>query len=101
VFLAVVSTAISLVAVGVLPDSMRIRWSLGTHYGPEFAPTGLVLTAVPVAIVLVFGGARALAGAFEGREQGYKTRHVYELCTLAVLLSLVLIQVTLVVANLV
>jgi len=49
----------SLVAAGLLPDRVRIHWTLGLgwYYGPEFAPTLLVLAVFPVIV-----GATALGG---------------------------------------
>jgi len=51
----------SLVSYGILPDQMRIHWTLGlgSYYGPEFAPTWLVLVLFPA---LILGG--ALAGGW-------------------------------------
>ena len=98
--LVVASGLCSLLAAGVLPAQVRIRWSVGTSYGPEFAPTMLVLAGFPVAIGAVFVGARALATGLRRRTELDDVRPVYEACTLAVLVALGLGQLGLVLANL-
>ena len=98
------SVAVSLAAAPVLGDSVRIRWSVGTYYGPEYAPTPLVLAAFPALVAVTYVGFRALAwglertGAFETDEAF--VRGSYELCTLATLTMLVLVLVVFVAANL-
>lgn len=79
---------------------MRIRWTIGTHYGPEYAPSLLVLAAIPVLIAVLVGAFRAVATVLERADERDAVRGCYELCVLAVLLSLLAGQVALVVANL-
>lgn len=104
------SIVVSFVARGLLPASVRIRWAVGTHYGPEYAPTLLVLSAFPATIALLYVGFRLLgrrlenAGAF-GAESAETAggvtvgRFVYETCVLATLCVMVAVQIALVAAN--
>lgn len=94
------SAAVSLAALAPLGSSVRIRWAVGTHYGPEYAPAALVLVAFPIAVALAVVGARALATALERRDAFDGARPYYELAVLSVLLWLLVGQVVLVVANL-
>lgn len=97
------SVAVSLAAAPALGDTVRIRWSVGTYYGPEYAPTSLALAAFPVLVAAAYVGFRALvwglerADAFDADDLA---RLVYELCALATLLTLVFVQIVFIVANL-
>lgn len=98
------SAALSLAAAPALGENVRIRWSIGTYYGPEYAPTPLALAAFPALVAVLYVGFRVLAwsleraGAFEADETVGRT--IYELCALATLTMLVLIQLAFVAANL-
>ncbi len=96
------SIALSVAAALALGETVRIRWSVGTYYGPEFAPTALVLAAFPVLTVLTYLGLRALRIGLERAADGEfeHVRGIYELCVLATLTTLVLSQVAFVAANL-
>ena len=102
--LLLASVAISFAATPALGDSVRIRWSVGTYYGPEYAPTPLALAAFPVLVAMLYVGFRGLAwgleraGAFEADET--VGRSIYERCVLATLTMLVLVQLAFVAANL-
>ena len=98
--LVVVSAAVSLGASGLLEETMRIRWTIGTHYGPAHAPTAVVLAAFPVLVAVAIGASRGLAAVRERSGEFDETRAYYELAVLTVLLWLVIGQVGLVVANL-
>jgi hypothetical protein len=94
------SALLSALASGAVGDSVRIRWSVGTYYGPEYAPAALVLAAFPVAAAVAYLGFRLLARRLE-RTAGFEdARDVYELCALATLGAVVLVQVALLAANL-
>ncbi|WP_435553150.1 hypothetical protein [Natrinema sp. CGMCC1.2065] len=93
------SVAVSLAAAPALGDSVRIRWSVGTYYGPEYAPTVLALTAASGLVAAAYLGLRALGTALEGTEAFDRRRGYYELCVLTVLLTLVLGQIAFVTAN--
>ncbi|WP_254525337.1 hypothetical protein [Natrinema caseinilyticum] len=96
------SIAVSLASATVLGDSVRIRWSVGTYYGPEYAPTPLALAAFPAFVALTYLGSRALAAGLE-RADAFVTDHVrglYELCVVATLTTIVVAQAAFVVANL-
>lgn len=94
------SVAVSLVSYGALEHSMRIRWSVGTHYGPATAPTTVVLVGIPLLVAVAVGVFRGFAAIFERVDAIDGARGAYELAALAVLLCLVLAQLALVVANL-
>lgn len=98
--LVLASAAISLVGGGVLPEQIRIRWTVGTYYGPEFAPALLVMAAFPLFVAGLFVGLRALARVFERAEELEVGRPLYEGIVLLVLLTVVLGQVGIVVGNL-
>ena len=100
------SVAISFAATPALGDSVRIRWSVGTYYGPEYAPTTLALAAFPVLVAMLYVGFRGLAwglertGAFDTDTADDLVRPAYELCALATVLTIVFVQVVFVAANL-
>ncbi|WP_408956973.1 hypothetical protein [Natrinema sp. 74] len=102
------SLAVSVAAAPVLGDSVRVRWSVGTYYGPEYAPTILALAAFPVLVALTDIGLSALGRVLERAADGEspttsrfdRVRGPYERCALATLMALLLLQVAFVVANL-
>ena len=98
--LVAVSAAVSLAAAGLLGGTMRIRWSVGTHYGPEHAPATLVLAAFPILVAVAVGAFRGVAAVLERTETSERERDYYELAALLVLLSLLVTQFALVLANL-
>ncbi|MDS0476616.1 hypothetical protein [Natrinema sp. 1APR25-10V2] len=97
-----VSATISVAAALALGETVRIRWSVGTYYGPEHAPATLALASFPVLVALTFLGLRALGRGLERAADGEfdRVRGIYELCVLATLTTLVLSQVAFVAANL-
>ena len=104
VLVVLASVAISLAAAPALGDSVRIRWSIGTYYGPEYAPTSLALAVFPILVAVIDVGLRTLAWGLE-RSGAFDTsdgvvRLIYEGCALATLLTVVAVQVLFVVANL-
>lgn len=94
------SVAVSIASYGALEESMRIRWTIGTHYGPEYASTAVVLAAFPLGVAAAVAVSRAAAAVLERTAEFDAARAWYELAVLAVLLWLLLAQVALVVANL-
>jgi hypothetical protein len=94
------SVLLSVLARTNLGDSVRIRWSVGTYYGPEFAPTDPVFAAFPVAAAALYVGFRRLAARLERADDLGDGRIAYELSVLLTLLVVLLIQVVLLVANL-
>ncbi|ELZ19811.1 hypothetical protein C477_07528 [Haloterrigena salina JCM 13891] len=98
--LVAVSAAVSLAAAGLLGETLRIRWSVGTYYGPEYAPTVIVLAAFPILVAVAAAAFRGGATLLE-RSEGFDGNWgYYELAALVVLLSLLLTQIVLIVANL-
>lgn len=96
------SVLVSVLASGPLPDSVRIHWTLGAgeYYGPEFAPTALVLGLFPVSV-----GLAALVGWSVGatleRVDGFDAvRPLYAAAVLSTLTVLVATQAVVVWANL-
>lgn len=65
--LVLASIATSAASYGRLPETIRIRWTVGTYpqYGPEYAPTLLVLVAFPALIAALVLGARWLRAYLE------------------------------------
>lgn len=94
------SAGVSLASAPALGDSVRIRWSIGTHYGPEYAPTAVALAAFPALAAAAYLGLRALGTVLEDTEAFDRRRGSYELCALTVLVALVIGQVAFVAANL-
>lgn len=96
------STGVSVVAYGFLPDQVRIHWTLGigSYYGPEFAPTVLILAAFPVLIASL----ALLASWVEGRlpfdEEVETIRPYYVVAMLGTLGILLGSQIVLIIANL-
>jgi hypothetical protein len=97
-----VSALVSLAGYGLLPSRIRIHWSLGLgpYYGPEFAPTALVLALFPALVA-----AGALGGRWgirrldrDARSEG--VRPYGSLALIGGLTLLVVVQVGLVAANL-
>ncbi|WP_226480794.1 hypothetical protein [Natrinema amylolyticum] len=100
VLLVLASVAVSLASARVLGDSVRIRWTVGTYYGPEYAPTAVALALFPALVAATYLGLRALGTVLEGTPEFDRHRGYYELCVLAVLAVLVIVQIAFVAANL-
>lgn len=94
------SLVVSIASANALGSTVRIRWSVGTHYGPEHAPTIAVLATIPIVVGLALVVFRAGATVLERADGSDALRGYYELTTGTVLLWLFLVQVVLVVANL-
>lgn len=97
--LVATSALLSLLAWQPLGETVRIRWSVGTYYGPEYAPAALVLAVFPIAAAVAYGGFALLARALDGTEEFEETRWAYELSVLATLGLMLLVQLLLVAAN--
>ncbi|WP_115864404.1 hypothetical protein [Halorussus litoreus] len=104
--LVLASVATSVAAYARLPETIRIRWTVGTYpqYGPEHAPTLLVLAAFPAVVVALALGARWLrtfldrTGEFE--EFDGEFRAVYDGLVLLGLVLVVGAQLLVVILNL-
>ncbi|UTF54231.1 hypothetical protein [Natronosalvus rutilus] len=94
------SVALSAVSYGRLSDTVRIRWTIGTYYGPEHAPTLAVLVAFPVSLIGLYAGAQWLRTWLVRRGAIDEFRLVYDACVLATLSVIVACQFVLVVLNL-
>lgn len=96
------SVAVSLAAYGPLGDRIRIRWTVGPsyHVGPEHVATLAVLVAFPASVAALHVGFRWLGRRLE-RTGGFDdVRGYYEMAVFGILCVLVIVQGTLVVANL-
>ena len=78
---------------------MRIRWTIGTYYGPTHAPTALVLFAFPLALVALLLSFRWLASSVADRDDGTEATTIVRLCALATLSGTVLTQIVLIGLN--
>jgi hypothetical protein len=99
----VLSSAVgSIVAYGMLPEQMRIHWTLGMgpYYGPEFAPTLLVLTLFPVLIAGTAALAYSVDAWLRDAVEFAAIRPYYIVAMLGTLGVLFGSQIVLIVANL-
>lgn len=100
--LSLLSAVGSIIAHGVLPDRVRIHWTLGMgpYYGPEFAPAWLVLLLFPVLIA----GTAVLASVIDARMRNTdaftEIRPFYIVAVLGTLTVLLGCQSGLILANL-
>lgn len=94
------SVAVSVASADALGESVRIRWSVGTYYGPEHAPATIVLVAFPLALTGLYVGFRLLGGYLDRVDGFDEVRILYEVSVLASLLALLGVHVALVAANL-
>ncbi len=96
------SALLSVLAHGLLPGSVRIHWTLGAgeYYGPEFAPTALVLGLFPVAVALTALLGWGLAATLSDVEAFERVRPLYAAAVLSTLTVLVATQAVVVWANL-
>jgi hypothetical protein len=92
----------SLVAAAMLPDRVRIHWTLGlgSYYGPEFAPTVLVLAVFPVVVGATALGAYWGAGRLSHSDEFATLRPFYVVTVLGTLTALLATQAVLIAANL-
>ncbi len=98
---AVLSIATSALAYGALPGRMRVHWSFGgPYYGPEFAPTLVVLAAFSLLIAGFYVGGRWLGTRLERTGGLGAVRSFYDGCVLLVLVGTLCMQVVVVWANL-
>lgn len=95
------SVVVSIVARGVLTETVRIRWTVGTHYhyGPEHAPTVAVLAAFPIALLVLYAGFRWLGRSLERVDEVDDLGIVLELTALAVLATVLAVQLLIVALN--
>lgn len=96
-----ISVVISALSYGWLGDSMRIRWTVGTHYtvGPDQVSTLILLVTFPVLLTAFYLGFRWLGTYLERIETSLDLVPVYELSVGIALGFLVLVQLGLVLAN--
>lgn len=98
----VASVLVSVVGYSLLPGEIQIHWTLGAgpYYGPEFAPTALVLAVFPVLLAGIVLSARWCATRLALAEEPAIVRRLYALAVVGTSLLLLVVQVGLVVANL-
>lgn len=72
------SAALSGLTYGLLPDRLRIHWTLGAgpYYGPEFAPTPAVLIGFPALVAGLAIGAYWLDARLR-RTEGFAAARPY------------------------
>lgn len=101
ILLVLSSIVVSATAYGMLASSIRIRWTVGTyyHYGPEYAPTMVVLASFPTLLAVLFVGFRWLRTRLERLDEFDDVQPVYELGVLAVFGMLLAVQITLIAFN--
>jgi hypothetical protein len=92
----------SVIADGMLPEQLRIHWTLGMgpYYGPEFAPTVLILILFPVLIAGTAVLANTLDALLHDTAEFGAIRPYYVVAMLGTLGVLVSSQMLLIVANL-
>jgi hypothetical protein len=97
--IVLLSIAVSIVGHVIGPERLRIRWTYGTYYGPEFAPAVLVLIAFPLAVAALYLGGRWLRASLERGNEFDTVRAIYDACVLLTLGTLVVVQGVLVAVN--
>ena len=90
--ITVLSAALSALTYGLLPDRLRVHWTLGAgpYYGPEFAPTPAVLIGFPALIAGLALGTYWLDTRLRRTEEFAAARPYYQagvVVTLGVLLA--------------
>lgn len=91
---------VSLASYSALGEVTRIRWSIGTYYGPEYVPTFVVVAAFPIVVAVLYFGFRWF-GAYLGEISEFESaRLFYEFIVLATLGVVVFLQILLVALNL-
>ncbi len=100
--LSLLSAVASIIAHGMLPDRIRIHWTLGMgpYYGPEFAPAWLVLILFPVLVAGTAVLASVIDALFRNTGAFTEIRPVYLVSVLGTLAVLFSCQVGLILANL-
>jgi hypothetical protein len=96
------SIALSVLSYGRLPESMRIHWQLGSgpFYGPEFAPTAIVLTLFPILVASVLAGSVLLANRLRNDPSFESVQPYYEWGAIAVVGVLLVVQLLVIWFNL-
>lgn len=96
------SVSVSVVGYGVLPGRLRIHWTagMGPYYGPEFAPSLLVLALFPALVAGIAVGAYWLAAWLHRFEEFGAVRPYYVASVLGTLAILLGSQGALIAANL-
>ncbi|WP_436344742.1 hypothetical protein [Natronorubrum sp. FCH18a] len=96
------SAVVSIVSYGALAETIRIRWTVGTHYqyGPEHAPAIAVLVAFPVALLGLYVGFRWLERTLERTDEFEGLGILIEITAVAVLATVLAAQFLIVALNL-
>ena len=95
------STVVSSASYGLLPNQIRVHWTLGTgpYYGPEFAPAIVVFTAFPLLVAVTALGGYWGRVRLRHSEAFAAVRSYYVAAVFGAFLSLLGTQIALVVAN--
>lgn len=100
--IGLVSALCSVIAHGMLPEQMRIHWTLGIgpYYGPEFASTVLMLTVFPVGIAVAASLTCVVDARLRDAPPFAGLRPVYIITVLSTLDILLGVHITLILGNL-
>lgn len=101
----IASIVLSVASFGPLPDTVRIRWTVGVshHYGPEYVPTVVALVGFPLFVASLYAGAWWLKAhvARAGKiEDGDEFNAIYDTGLLVTLGTVVAGQFILILLNL-
>jgi hypothetical protein len=96
------SIALSVLSYGWFPEAMRIHWTFGygPYYGPEFAPTAVVLALFPALVVGVLAGSALLAQQLRNDASFASVQRYYEWGIVAVLGLVLVVQLLVIWLNL-
>lgn len=94
------SVVLSIAAYRMLGEFVRIRWSIGVHYGPEYAPALVVLGAFPVAVASLYVGCTWLGRHLKRSDEFEDIQRYYEIAVFGLVTFLVGMQALLIGANL-
>lgn len=96
------SLVASIIGYATLPARLRIHWTLmdGPYYGPEFAPTVVVVALFPLAIASIGVGAYWIGTRVHHADEFAGARPYYILGILGMLVTILLTQLVIFIANL-
>ncbi|ELY40004.1 hypothetical protein [Natronorubrum tibetense] len=101
-FIVCASAIVSALSYGTLAETVRIRFTVDTHYryGPKHASTLAVLVAFPIALLGLYVGFRWLGRTLAGVDESAELRLLLDATTLAVFAAVLVAQCLIVALNL-